>query len=248
MADVDVCNEALALIGSRVVISAMTDDTEEAKNCNLVYAGIRDWLLSINTWNFARKTAVLSLSDAATFPGPWAAGTSPPPPWLNSWLAPSDMLRAVYVIDGAAVNAGGTVYTGLPQRFAVVDGLVGGVDTTLLLTTVGNAALVYVARVTDTARWSASFYKAVVAHVAWMISPPLIKNWEATKYLESIALRNIDIALSTNDIEGSIMLDKTPEWIQARGIAYTMFRPQVDSKMDQQQQRGQRDPNDRRGR
>ena len=51
---VEICNNALALIGARR-ITALTDTTKEARTCNDIYDGARKAVLRLHPWNFATE-------------------------------------------------------------------------------------------------------------------------------------------------------------------------------------------------
>lgn len=52
---VQICNIALAKIGSDSFITSLTDDTKSARHCSIFYEPIRDSLLRSHLWRFARK-------------------------------------------------------------------------------------------------------------------------------------------------------------------------------------------------
>ena len=55
-----ICNIALAKIGSDSFITSFTDDTKSARHCSIFYEPIRDSLLRAHLWRFARKQYQLS--------------------------------------------------------------------------------------------------------------------------------------------------------------------------------------------
>ena len=68
--EVDICNLALSHIGASATISSLTEASEEAFHCNLLFADTRDTLLRSFPWVFA--TRHIALSDVGTPPGNWA--------------------------------------------------------------------------------------------------------------------------------------------------------------------------------
>lgn len=52
---VQICNIALAKIGSDSFITSLADDTKSARHCSIFYEPIRDSLLRSHLWRFARK-------------------------------------------------------------------------------------------------------------------------------------------------------------------------------------------------
>jgi len=88
-AEVDICNMALARIGSkRVTLAQVTADTDtRAQLCNLLYEQARDALLRSHWWRFAGARATL------------VAATAPAFQWTYAWTLPSDFLRMKYWWD-----------------------------------------------------------------------------------------------------------------------------------------------------
>ena len=82
MTALDVAREALAQIGTRSKIASLEDGSAEATYINLLYAPIRDFLLTDGDYDF---------SLVATELVPLA--TAPAPPWLYGYVYPIDALR-----------------------------------------------------------------------------------------------------------------------------------------------------------
>jgi hypothetical protein len=76
--EVQICNLALLKFGD-LSISALTDETKEARACRILYPLMRDELLYCHPWNFAMKRADISaaLTTAPAFPEDWYAYTLP---------------------------------------------------------------------------------------------------------------------------------------------------------------------------
>lgn len=67
---VQICNMALAKIGSDSFITSLTDDTKAARHFSIFYEPIRDSLLRSHLWRFARKQYQLApLVEAPLFDG-----------------------------------------------------------------------------------------------------------------------------------------------------------------------------------
>lgn len=67
MTNTDICNMALSYL-SKSKITSFSDNTEEAKQCNIHYEHCRKMILRSYTWGFSRR--VIQLSElAATIPG-----------------------------------------------------------------------------------------------------------------------------------------------------------------------------------
>ncbi len=81
--EVSIANRALQLLGS-ASISSLTENSKEARACNLCYATLRDAELRAHTWSFAKKQVQLS-----------ADSSEPLFDYDNSFTLPSDCLRAL---------------------------------------------------------------------------------------------------------------------------------------------------------
>ena len=57
--EVDIANRALQKLGAESIVS-LTQDSENARACNLCYEPIRDAELRAHPWNFAIKRASLA--------------------------------------------------------------------------------------------------------------------------------------------------------------------------------------------
>lgn len=79
--EVDICNRALSALGASRIVS-LTQDNENARDCNLIYAQTRDEELRAHPWNFAIKRAQLA-----------ASGTAPLFDYSSAYPLPSDCLR-----------------------------------------------------------------------------------------------------------------------------------------------------------
>ena len=88
---VAICNRALALIGEEPIVS-LSDDTEAARRCNLLYADTRDAVLRAHPWNAA--IARVSLAPLAEVP---AFG------YARHYQLPSDCLRVLGLSDRRAL-------------------------------------------------------------------------------------------------------------------------------------------------
>lgn len=101
--DITISNQALAMISARKRISALSENTTEAINTNIFYNKLRNQVMTMAPWNFARRTELLSLLKAA--PGtpensssatPWTSA-QPAPPWLYEYRYPNDCLFMRYL-------------------------------------------------------------------------------------------------------------------------------------------------------
>tara|TARA_R110000765_G_scaffold6883_1_gene22490 strand:- start:49 stop:630 length:582 start_codon:yes stop_codon:yes gene_type:complete len=84
---VDICNGALNQLGATTILS-LTEDSKNARLCNLRYTQIRDALFRTHPWNCLQKRIELA-----------ADTTSPAWGFNNSYTLPSDCLRLLRILD-----------------------------------------------------------------------------------------------------------------------------------------------------
>ena len=87
---VSICNLALAKLGA-YPISSLTEQSKEARLCNVFYEQLRDEVLRAHPWNFAEKRATLALTDTTDFGYSYA------------YALPSDCIACRYLSDSTAV-------------------------------------------------------------------------------------------------------------------------------------------------
>ena len=84
---VEICNLALAEVGD-IFIESLTENTKEAKRCNVAYNPARRGLLRLFDWGFARKRVELApLVEAPDFG------------FDAAFQMPSDCLRVLEIVD-----------------------------------------------------------------------------------------------------------------------------------------------------
>lgn len=228
--EVEICNMALQAMGSRSTIASLSEDSNEAINCNILFTPTRDELLQMAQWNFARRTKALGLLKA--LPGTPENTTSitttewssdwPPPPWLYEYAYPSDCISARYVVGQSlgAVPAGlnaSPLAGGRPKRFAIA----GDIDASessivVILTNTPQAVLIYTGRITQTAVWGASFTQAMVRVLAAKLSMPLAGDKTLMTINYKAANAAILSARMNDGNEGFQVQEIMPSWIAAR--------------------------------
>lgn len=235
--EVDVCNLALANIGTRSTIAALTEDSNEARACNLWYATTRDEVTGMAFWNFARKTVNLSLIKSApgTPTNPSATGTAwtpdwPAPPWLYEYAYPSDCIQMRFLspqittgVDGVPIF-GPNVITSPPNwggaavRWLAATDEVGtpAAQTNVVLTNQYQAIGVYTVRTTNTNLFSAQFVTALAAALGAKIAMQLTGDKQLAKGMYELANATILQARVTDGNEGLTFQDTMPDWIVSR--------------------------------
>jgi hypothetical protein len=219
----DIGNRALQLVGTRSNIASLVELSNEAQQVNLAYSSVQDWCFGLANWNFARNTAGLAqVKGPPTLPT-WSTSTSPSPPWLYEYSLPTDFIRAIYLTN-TDVNTSATAFLGEPKRFALSTDTISSVQQEVLLTNETVAILVYTSRVTDPTLWPWYFERLAVIALASTICMALTGDHRLWAELMQNLEQQINISMQMNKIEGLMIEDTTPEWIQALGINYPYRR------------------------
>lgn len=143
--EVQICNEAIALVGGNRII-ALTDSSEEGRLCSLFYVTERDALLRSHRWNFARVRSALATTTAPAFG------------WDYAFVLPPDCLRVVEFNGSETTDEANDDFE---------------IESGLLLTDAETANIVYVAKVTDTATFDPLFSKVLALRLGAALSRKL---------------------------------------------------------------------------
>lgn len=148
-----VVNSALEQIASQAQITSLTDNSPAANAAQVVYGPTVNLLLRELDPDFARFTAALVASGAAT----------PVPPWAYEYLYPSDALRLRQVRPAV-----GSYDPSDPQpvRANVAFDLIATVPTKVILTNQVSALAVYTTSQVTEAQWDSVFTDAVIRRLA----------------------------------------------------------------------------------
>jgi len=238
---VDVCNNALANIGARSSISSLTEDSPEARACNIQYSTVLGTLLRSAPWNFARKTITLSLLKALPgTPENTSTPTSavwqpeyPPPGWLYAYAYPSDCALLRYVlpqpysgVSGVPIFSNGNYYlptpAAVPVRFAVAaDQDSAGNPIKIVATNEPQALGIYTYFADNPENWDPIFYNAMQDALAGSIVMPLTGKAALADALLKKANNTIIQARAQDGNEGLTKYDVTPDWIRTRGVVFS---------------------------
>lgn len=172
---IDVCNTALAHLGSDVLISSIDppDGSTEAGYCKRFYPIARKEMIEQFTWPFATKRATL------------AQVTNPSKVWYYAYALPSDCLRPVRVLSMAQERwfSLEAERTGLPITSLFDDNksALFEVEDGVLLTNEPQAVLLYLRDVVDTTRFTPTFVSALSYLLASYLSGPLVRGAEGAR-------------------------------------------------------------------
>ncbi len=193
---IDIFNHALGYLGSRRDIVSESDGTKEQQLCSLYYPLVRDVMLEMHDWNFARREATLTDQD------------DPPSNWGFKYTYPTDCIKARRLVRVSAPR------NDLHVPFEVAsDG-----SLRVIYTDMANACLIYTEKVTATARWDSAFDDALALGLAVKLAVPLSAGAGVT--VESLRFQAgsaVERALVADGIEGARDPEPLSQSMQARG-------------------------------
>lgn len=224
---------ALQNAGTRASVADLNEESNEAAQCRLRFEPVRDQVLRLAQWNFAKKTIVAALNKSApgTPENPSAATTwttdYPPPPWLYEYIYPSDCIALRYVY---AQTANATAIPTFPSslayradltqpvywKFERAMGLNGASQAAVVLTDARQAIFVYTARVTNTSLWDPLFIEAFTFFLAADIVMNITGDRNQKNDLLKEAEARLTIARAADGNEGLTVIDQTPDWMRIR--------------------------------
>lgn len=220
--DVAICNLALSAVGTRSSIASMTEDSVEARECNLHYTPALEAVLASAHWNFARKQGTATLLKDGSIVG---TTNPPPPPWLYEYGYPDDCLGVRYVLPQLA-SAQGVVPGSVPVESVASapvyfimssDTDQSGNDRNVLLTNQPQAILVYTKRITNPNLFDAPFVDAFALYLASRVAFQLTGDRQLARDIFGRADDLTKSARASNGNEGITVIDSVPDWIRVRG-------------------------------
>ena len=195
--EVDICNLALSHIGASATISSLTEQSEEAFHCNLLYADARDTLLRTFPWGFA--TRHVALSDVGT----------PPGNWLYRYQYPNDCLYAREILQTNTVPGASDP---IPFTVALSDTL----DSKVILTDQVTATLVYTFQATNTLVFEPMFTNALAWKLASEVAMPLVRDEKRMQTAYEMHLQVLSEAKTYNANESHEDRNREAGWITGR--------------------------------
>lgn len=188
MAEVDIANRALQLLGARSITS-LSENSVNARACAACYAICRDAELEAHPWRFAIKRFSLA-ADATT------------PDWgkANSFTLPADYLRLI---------------ANYPERNE--NDLDWEIEGKQIFTN-DSAPLYgrYISQITDTSMMPALFREAVSARMAMELCEELTQSNSKIATAQTVYKEKIAEARRVNAIESLPQQPADDPWITAR--------------------------------
>ena len=147
---VDICNSALNLLGAST-ISALTDDSKNARLCNQRYEPVRNRVFRAHAWNCLHKRVQLAQNT-----------TAPVVEYSYAYALPSDCLRVLKIHTGTNDSINSEIDYKLEGRNIV--------------TNEGTVYLIYIALVTDPNEYDTYLQESISHQLAADIAYAVTNN------------------------------------------------------------------------
>lgn len=167
------CNMALDRLGYPRHIGDIFEGSPAARVMLEVYSQMRDEVMAMGDWPFARRVVALTA----------VAGQTPPSPWLFEYTYPTDCLRVIQVKPGP-LTGGARSQDPQPVLWDIFNDQRPATPVQAILTDQTTAILSYMARVTDPATWNPQFIAVFVAALAKAASQMLSRDLQLTELRE----------------------------------------------------------------
>lgn len=197
-AAVDIANLALQMLGANTIVN-LTDNSNNARQCNLAYAPTRDKELRIHRWKFSILR--VNLPALATPPVNGIYGTA--------FQLPADNVRVLNVGDwdpGQDIS---------DYRFRTVAEY--SIEGQQILTNyAAPLALRYVSNLTAVGLFDPSFVDALASRIAWKICEAVTQSSDKRKLAASEYKDAIKEAIRANALETPPQFTDDDSWMTAR--------------------------------
>lgn len=187
---VEIVNSALNLLGAST-ITALTDDSKNARICNQRYEPIRNRIFRSHPWNCLLKRVQLAQDT-----------TAPVVEYAYSYTLPSDCLRVLKLHTGALDSIEADIKYNIEGRKLVTD------EATVYI--------LYVALITDPNQYDTYLQEALAAQLAADIAYGITNNATLAKYYQEQADERLREARFIDATENSISSLESNEFTDAR--------------------------------
>ena len=195
---------ALSLLGT-IQITAFTDPSTEAQQCNFWYPFLRDAVLEDRAWTFATQRSLLVATPPLT--GQLPVG------WGQCFAKPLNSLNIIQCYRPSTTAQ----IQGYPQQ--QFDGRYLQIDWELLqnqiFTNNSTTWCKYIVSVIDTTQFSSNFVQALAARIAQELAMPITNNRNILNDMEKLYQAKLMAASSKDGMQG------TTQVIQGRTLRQT---------------------------
>ena len=187
---VSMCNSALNLLGAST-ISALTDDSKNARLCNQRYEPIRDRVFRGHAWNCLHKRIQLAQNS-----------TAPVVEYSNAYSLPADCLRVLKIHNGTTDSIASSIDYKLEGRNIVTDE--------------GTVFLIYIAKDTDPNNYDTYLQESISHQLAADIAYAVTNNATLAKNYMERADERLREARFIDATENSLGTIESSEFTDAR--------------------------------
>jgi len=187
---VDICNSALNLLGAST-ISALTDDSKNARLCNQRYEPVRNRVFRSHAWNCLTKRVQLAQDT-----------TAPVVEYSYAYTLPSDCLRVLKIHTGVTDS----IESDIPYS----------VEGRKIKTNEGTVYLVYIAIDTDPNNYDTYLQESISHQLAADIAYAVTNNATLAKNYMERADERLREARFIDSTENSLGTIESNEFTNAR--------------------------------
>ena len=175
LSEVQICNLALGWLGAELITS-LQDDNEGAKLCNANYASARDAVLESAKWSFAvQRRDLTPVLEEPEFS------------WGYKFLIPVNSIRLINVIRNPNIPEVSTAWVKEGNYILANDKVL---------------YLVYLARITDTALFTAQFTQALAQRLAADLAIPITESRTMQESHWGLYTQKLDEAITSDGLTG----------------------------------------------
>lgn len=186
--DVSISNLALQKLGA-VRITALSENSRNARSCNACYEAMRDLELRAHPWNFAITRTTLA-----------AAGTAPAFDYLYAFPVPNDFLRLI-----------------LPPHFNLDWRLERQDGVRCILTNDTDALQIrYIQRITDPTEFDPCFVELLACRMGVQMCEEITQSNEKKQDIEGQYKNGVLLARRANAFEKTSMMAPEDSWLVAQ--------------------------------
>jgi len=187
---VDICNSGLNLLGAST-ISALTDDSKNARLCNQRYEPVRNRVFRGHAWNCLHKRVQLAQNS-----------TAPIIEYSYAYALPSDCLRVLKIHNGTTDSIAAALDYKLEGRNIVTDE--------------GTVYLIYIALDTDPNNYDTYLQESISHQLAADIAYAVTNNATLAKNYMERADERLREARFVDATENSLGTIESSEFTDAR--------------------------------
>jgi len=187
---VDMCNSALNLLGAST-ISALTDDSKNARLCNQRYEPVRNRVFRSHAWNCLHKRVQLAQNS-----------TAPVIEYTYAYALPSDCLRVLKVHNGTTDSIASAIDYKLEGKNIVTDE--------------GTIYLIYIALDTDPNNYDTYLQESISHQLAADLAYAITNNATLAEKYMTRADERLREARFVDATENSLGTVESSEFTDAR--------------------------------